>query len=344
MLTCDFDTSLYGGIVMFEFVLPIDVYTLDKKLLLPAGTVVDEQVVADVANLGKMQRHAEGSLLAYGTVRSDLKRFLEIPPYDEIFSDKERVETLMGRMALVTLPLPLLKSLDYFRQHDFHTYRHILMVFTLSSMLVHDIKERNSLTGEDFVCGPTHDFGKICVPLHILKKTAPVTIEERKLLQVHPLAGYILLAYYLGDHRHPAVLVARDHHERRDGSGYPRGVKSLDPLVEMVAACDVYDALLSPRPYRPMSYDNRTALEELTRMAASGALGWPCVEALVACNRLGRPSPSEVKVSMDVRGTPPLGNCYGMVVDEEDNLVDETNRDDIKQSKRLNLESNKPLR
>ena len=55
-------------------------------------------------------------------------------------------------------------------------------------------------------------------------------------------------------------------------------LQKLDPMVEMVAACDVYDALLSPRPYRPLSYDNRTALEELTRMADSGSLGWPCVE------------------------------------------------------------------
>ncbi|RLB62196.1 MAG: hypothetical protein DRH08_12825 [Deltaproteobacteria bacterium] len=155
------------------------------------------------------------------------------------------------------------------------------------------------------------------VPLHILKKAGPLTVSEQKILKYHPLTGYVLLAYYLGDHRHPAVMVARDHHERRDGSGYPRGITELDPVVEMVAVCDVYDALLSPRPYRPLSYDNRTALEELTRMADSGALGWPCIEALVACNRTGRPSADQVVVSRDVRGTPPIGNCYGMVVADE---------------------------
>ena len=111
--------------------------------------------------------------------------------------------------------------------------------------------------------------------------------------------------------------MARDHHERRDGSGYPRGIKEIDHVVEMVAACDVYDALLSPRPYRPLSFDNRSALEELTRMAENGNLGWPCVEALVACNRHGRPNVEQVVVSRDVRGTQPIGNCYGMVVDDE---------------------------
>ena len=59
-----------------------------------------------------------------------------------------------------------------------------------------------------------------------------------------------------------AARVARDHHEFRDGSGYMRGVKLNDPMVEIVAVCDIYDGLLSPRPYRTAAYDNRTALEE----------------------------------------------------------------------------------
>lgn len=302
---------------MFEFKLPIAVQTLDKKVLLPAGTLITEQVVADLAALGRLQNHEEAALLAYGTVRGDLKKFLAIPPYHDIFSDGSLVADLLRRMERVKLPVPLLEALGYFRQYDFHTYRHILMVFTLSSLLVHDQSDGDIRTGAEFVAGPTHDFGKVCIPLHVLKKSSPLTVEERQMLQFHPVAGYALLAFYLGDHRHPAVLVARDHHERRDGKGYPRGIESRDPVVEMVAACDVYDALLSPRPYRPLSYDNRTALEELTRMATSGTLGWTSVEALVACNRIGRPSRSQVTVSLDVRGTPPQGNCYGMVVEED---------------------------
>jgi len=310
---------------MFECELPLAVVTLEKKELLPAGSILTEQVAADVAALGRLQPREECDLLDYGTVRDDLERFLAIPPYQDIFSDRELVDDLFAQMKSVRLPLPLLKSLDYFRQHDFHTYRHILMVFNLSALLIKGLDVGRKAEEADFLSGPSHDFGKISVPLHILKKAGPLTTSERQILKYHPLTGYILLSYYLGDHRHPAVLVARDHHERRDGSGYPCGITELDPMVEMVAACDVYDALLSPRPYRPISFDNRTALEELTRMADSGALGWPCVEALVACNRIGRPSPDRVIVSLDVRGTLPVGNCYGMVVDDEtDSHSDQT--------------------
>lgn len=306
---------------MFEYELPIAVLTLDKKELLPAGTFLTEQMVADVADLGRRQPSEEFSLLEYGSVQADLQRFLATPPYLDIFSDKEVMEELFAEMKSVRLPLPLLKALDYFRQHDFHTYRHILMVFNLSSVLVKGLGEARQKSDAVFVAGPSHDFGKISIPLHVLKKAGPLTIQEKQVIKYHSLSGYVLLAYYLGDHRHPAVLVARDHHERRDGSGYPRGVTTLDPVVEMVAACDVYDALLSPRPYRPVSYDNRTALEEMTRMADSDVLGRECVEALVSCNRHGRPGVADVCVSRDVRGTPPVGNNYGLIVDDDEKVV-----------------------
>jgi HD-GYP domain-containing protein (c-di-GMP phosphodiesterase class II) len=45
-------------------------------------------------------------------------------------------------------------------------------------------------------------------------------------------------------------------------------------MVEIIVACDVYDALVSPRPYRPVSYDNRTALEEIINMAEKNQIGW----------------------------------------------------------------------
>ncbi len=301
---------------MFQYELPIPVITLDKKELLPAGTLLTEQIAADVAALGRLTPHEEFELLEYASVRADLMRFLAIPPYLDIFSDRLLVDELLAQMQIVRLPLPLLRALDYFRQHDFHTYRHILMVFALSSMLVNGLDDNRQKGEANFSAGPIHDFGKITVPLHILKKPGPLTVREKQILKCHPLSGYVLLAYYLGDHRHPAVLVARDHHERRDGSGYPRGITKLDPVVELIAACDVYDALLSPRPYRPLSFDNRSALEELTRMADSGTLSWPIVEALVACNRHGRPNVEQVVVSRDIRGTEPVGNCYGMVVDD----------------------------
>jgi len=299
-----------------QLAMTFPVVTLEGQLLLPAGTLLSEQVLAEVAAAGRLVPREHVSLLDYGTVREDLRRCLAITPYDEIFGASEAVDELLGRMHLVRLPLPLLHALDHFRIHDFHTYRHILTVFALSMLVAEDVVPGYHDRPGDVVAGPTHDFGKLCIPLAILRKSSPLTRQERRLLDHHPLAGHVLLAYYFGDHRHPAVTVARDHHERRDGSGYPRGISDLPPIVELVAVCDVYDALLSARPYRPLSYDNRTALEELTAMAEQGKLGWECVTALVARNRKGQPGAAQVVVSRDRRGVPPPGNCYGTLAEE----------------------------
>lgn len=297
--------------------LDFPVVTLDGLELLPAGTALTEQVMAELAAAGRSVPHRQVPLLDFGTVRADLLRCLTIPPYDEVFADPPLVEHLLAQMQSVRLPLPLLEVLAHFRGTDFPTYRHILSVFSLVILVADQVLPDYHNRPAEVLAGPTHDIGKLCIPRQILRKSSPLTRQERRILYQHPLAGYVLLTYYFGDHRHPAAAVARDHHERQDGSGYPRGIDTLTPVVELVATCDIYDALLAPRPYRPLSFDNRTALEELTSLAGSGKLGWDCVAALVARNRKGRPVGDRVVVSLDRRGVPPAGNCHGLLADAD---------------------------
>jgi HD-GYP domain-containing protein (c-di-GMP phosphodiesterase class II) len=182
----------------------------------------------------------------------------------------------------------------------------------LAKELIPDYQEQIQLSAT----GPTHDIGKICVPLHILKKTTPLTKTERGFLEHHAAAGYALLSYYYKDTQQLACKVALDHHERRDGSGYPRGMLLKDPMVEIMAVSDVYDALIRPRPYRPSAYDNRTALEEITEMAEQSKIGWDVVKVLIAHNRKSNPAYREMTVSAEKRGTPPSYNAYGIIAEE----------------------------
>jgi HD-GYP domain-containing protein (c-di-GMP phosphodiesterase class II) len=166
--------------------------------------------------------------------------------------------------------------------------------------------------------GPTHDIGKMCVPLHILKKKTPLTKMERSFLEHHAAAGYVLLSYYFRNTQHLACKVAFDHHERRDGSGYPRGILLEDSLMEIIAVSDIYDALITLRPYRSRAYDNRTALEEITEMAKQNKIGWDVVKALMAHNRKSNPPYKEMTVSAEKRGVPPSYNVYGITAEETD--------------------------
>lgn len=287
------------------------VHTVDNKLLLSADTNLTKETMNSLISSSKSESEQVCPILTYGPVKQDMLRFLGNAPYHTIFAGEERRKNILAVMKDVTLPLPLLQSLDYFRQHDFYTYRHVLVVFALSSLLARRLLPDYDEQVRSITTGPFHDIGKVCTPLSILKKRTPLTTCERKLLMHHTLSGYVLCCFYLRDAEHNVAVVARDHHERRDGSGHPRGIKLGNRMVEIISVCDIYDALISPRPYRPQSFDNRTALEEITLMAEQKKIGWDVVKALVAVNRKGRPRHEESIVSLDKRGKPPADNVYG---------------------------------
>ena len=127
-----------------------------------------------------------------------------------------------------------------------------------------------------------HDIGKIAIPDAILLKPGPLTPEERREMQRHALIGASMLA----DSRSPvmqlAERIARTHHERWDGTGYPHGLAGEDiPLAGRICGiCDVFDALVSQRPYkRPWSLQE--ALDEL-RAGRGGHFDPTLVDAFVA--------------------------------------------------------------
>jgi HD-GYP domain-containing protein (c-di-GMP phosphodiesterase class II) len=81
-------------------------------------------------------------------------------------------------MESVHVPPPVLQLLDYFKQHDFYTYRHTLLVFALSTLLARNLISSYEDPIQEAVTGVSHDFGEVCVPLNILKKRDPLTGSE----------------------------------------------------------------------------------------------------------------------------------------------------------------------
>jgi HD-GYP domain-containing protein (c-di-GMP phosphodiesterase class II) len=242
---------------------------------------------------------------------------MNYPPYNIVFSDDEQNLEIFELLEKVILPLPVLECLDYFGINDFQTYRHNLMVFVVSVLLVKILLLEYEELGRSTITGSSHDIGKICLPLEILKKSSPLTKKELRLLRHHSVTGYVLLTHFLGDQDSPIAKLARDHHERKDGSGYPRGIEQTNKMVEIVAVSDVYDALLMPRSYRPFSFDNRTALEEMQRMAERGEIGWDILKALIAQNRISKPNYQDICISKIKRCQAPRGNLYGVIVEDE---------------------------
>jgi len=127
--------------------------------------------------------------------------------------------------------------------------------------------------------GLVHDIGKLAIPDDILKKPGPLDDDEYETVKEHPERGYRLLTE-LGGFSEGVRDLVRDHHERLDGQGYPRGLTAgqLTLDARILAVCDVYDALISKRVYRD-AWSEENAIHHL-RTEAGTAFDERCVEAL----------------------------------------------------------------
>lgn len=280
------------------------------QVLLPAVSPLTDTIITDLIDASSVKNFPFQKITEYGNIAADLQTLYDCPPYDRIFAGSSLKKALGAHLDRVELPVPILEIIGYFKTKDYYTYRHLLVVFALSMLLAQDFMDSADGMQSVALACISHDLGKFCVPLGVLKKSTLLGQDERNYLEHHSAAGYVLLSYFLKNPQHPAAITARDHHERRDGSGYPRGILLNNPIVEIVAACDVFDALVACRPYRTTAYDVRTALEEITDMASRGAISWDVVKALVSCNRKDRPPIHKCILSREKRGTPPHDNLY----------------------------------
>ena len=99
---------------------------------------------------------------------------------------------------------------------------------------------------------PMHDIGKVAIPDEILKKPARFTKSERKIMETHAQLGYEMIRHSERPLLKAAAIVAHEHHEKWDGSGYPQGLKGEDIHIygRITALADVFDALGSDRVYK----------------------------------------------------------------------------------------------
>jgi putative two-component system response regulator len=117
---------------------------------------------------------------------------------------------------------------------------------------------------------PMHDIGKIGIPDRILLKAGPLDAEEWSIMRRHPAIGAELLSGGSSELMQLAEVIAHCHHEKFDGTGYPRGLEGeqIPKAARIVAVCDVFDALLSKRPYKA-PWTVEAAVEELDRRAGT---------------------------------------------------------------------------
>lgn len=148
---------------------------------------------------------------------------------------------------------------------DDYTYRHNVAVGILSTLLGKWLKMKPEELSMLTTAATLHDIGKIMIPAEILTKPGPLDTEEFEVMKKHTTLGYEMIRDTVGT-THMQALVALQHHERLDGSGYPFGVLGhrITDFSKIVAVADIFHAMTSDRYYRSAAplYEVLTQMEE----------------------------------------------------------------------------------
>lgn len=182
------------------------------------------------------------------------------------FYEKEKNSRLM---------IDILAHIVEFRNNE--SAMHVINVQNYTEILLRklvEVTDKYPLNENEIVmisnCSALHDVGKICIPDHILNKPGRLTDEEFKIMKSHSAVGSQMLNDLPFHRDEPLVKlaykIARWHHERWDGRGYPDGLKGDDiPIsAQVVSLADVYDALTSERCYKK-AFSHETAIEMISK-------------------------------------------------------------------------------
>lgn len=158
-------------------------------------------------------------------------------------------------------------SLARLKTADDYTYMHSVAVCAMMIALARQLGLDEAQTRSAGLAGLLHDLGKAAMPMKVLNKPGKLTEEEFAIMKGHPVEGHKMLMA-VGKVDPIALDVCLHHHEKIDGSGYPKGLKDeqISIYAKMGAVCDVYDAITSNRPYKS-GWDPAESLRKMAEWA-----------------------------------------------------------------------------
>lgn len=173
----------------------------------------------------------------------------------------DEISDSVARNASALISLVRLKTADDY------TYMHSVAVCAMMIALAKQLGLDETHTRAAGLAGLMHDLGKAAMPMEVLNKPGKLTDAEFSVIKSHPVEGHSLLL--AAGNADPITLdVCLHHHEKMNGSGYPKGLKGdeISLFAKMGAVCDVYDAITSNRPYKA-GWDPAESLHKMAEWA-----------------------------------------------------------------------------
>ncbi|MFW5425925.1 MAG: HD-GYP domain-containing protein [Methylophagaceae bacterium] len=204
--------------------------------------------------------------------RTSCRNLLKLSEQHSII--QKRAEWLAEQVELATKQivsreqetlLCLAKAGEY---RDEETGNHVIRMAKYSRQIAEELGMSDEECDFLEYAAPMHDIGKIGIPDGILLKPGKLNPPEWEIMQQHAEIGHDILVDSQSKYMQMGAVIALTHHEKFDGSGYPKGLKGLTiPLIgRIVAVADVYDALISARPYK-MAWPVEEALDYLKQQS-----------------------------------------------------------------------------
>lgn len=192
-----------------------------------------------------------GSMLGSMVISKDITDKCKAEQENLNYNQRLKLEISSLTQKLDTLFFESLNALVYtLEAKDIYTKGHSERVTNISKCFVHEIYGQTQLLADVELAAEFHDIGKIGIPEAILNKPGKLTRKETELMRRHPVITAQILSPF--DNLKEVITIAKHHHERYDGCGYPDKLAGENiPLgSRILALADAYDAMISTRPYR----------------------------------------------------------------------------------------------